>query len=107
MRYMIEHGLDVCSAGASDLLHAVAEQGPTVSSAAAAEVLVNAGLFVSAQRKSDYFTPLHCAVISGALPLVETLLRLGADVNAVAQVRVVTTIAFSTLKCFYIRMLIV
>jgi ankyrin repeat protein len=87
MRYMIEHGLDVCSAGASDLLHAVAEQGPTISSAAAAEVLVNAGLFVSAQRKIDYFTPLHCAVISGALPLVETLLRLGADVNAVAQVR--------------------
>ncbi|KAG5180174.1 hypothetical protein JKP88DRAFT_349722 [Tribonema minus] len=49
------------------------------------EFLVKAGQSASAPRAGDFYTPLHCAVGAASLPAAAALIRLGADVNAVAQ----------------------
>ena len=92
MRYMLERGLDVHQIGLIDLLHELAAQQPgTPTTVASAELLISSGCFVDASRSSDWRTPLHCAVAHGSLSMAATLLQLGADVNAVAKVRTLSS----------------
>lgn len=66
-------------------LHYCASSGAGVSQAARAacadRVLMAAPALADA-RDADGLTPLHLAVVHGNVPLVQTLLAAGADVNA-------------------------
>ena len=51
----------------------------------AVEFLVKAGFDVNQPRRPQMYTPLHIACMTKNAIMIETLIRLGADVNAVAN----------------------
>ncbi|CEG36568.1 Ankyrin repeat-containing domain [Plasmopara halstedii] len=88
LHYMLQNGFDLQQSYMWDTLHSIIE---TVDSNHSAELvqplirfLLNAGIDVNWQRKSDLFTALHVACCKNLYSISYLLVIYGADVNAVA-----------------------
>ncbi|KAJ8571771.1 hypothetical protein ON010_g5063 [Phytophthora cinnamomi] len=90
LRFVLLNGFDLQQNYMRDVLHGVIESIDSPQSADAVQPLVrfllDAGVDVNWQRKSDLYTALHVACCKNLYPIVYLLVLFGADVNAIAAV---------------------
>ncbi|KAG6584918.1 Ankyrin repeat-containing domain [Phytophthora cinnamomi] len=88
LRFVLLNGFDLQQNYMRDVLHGVIESIDSPQSADAVQPLVrfllDAGVDVNWQRKSDLYTALHVACCKNLYPIVYLLVLFGADVNAIA-----------------------
>ncbi|OWZ12217.1 hypothetical protein PHMEG_00014654 [Phytophthora megakarya] len=88
LRFMLLNGFDIQQSSMKDILHTVVENVDSLQSADATQPLIrfllDAGVDVNWQRKSDLYTALHVACCKNLFPIAYLLVLYGADVNAIA-----------------------
>ncbi|KAG7375799.1 hypothetical protein PHYPSEUDO_015243 [Phytophthora pseudosyringae] len=88
VRFMLLNGFDLQQSYMKDVLHSVIENVDSSHSADTAQPLIrfllDAGVDVNWQRKSDLYTALHVACCKNLYPIAYLLVLYGADVNAIA-----------------------
>ncbi|KAL3669748.1 hypothetical protein V7S43_005129 [Phytophthora oleae] len=88
VQFMLVNGFDLQQSYMRDILHSVVESVHSSQSADAVQpllrLLLDAGVDVNWQRKSDLYTALHVACCKNLYPLAYLLVLYGADVNAIA-----------------------
>ncbi|KAK1931143.1 hypothetical protein P3T76_013332 [Phytophthora citrophthora] len=87
VRFMLLNGFDLHQSYMRDILHSVVESVQSSQSDAVQpliRLLLDAGVDVNWQRKSDLYTALHVACCKNLYPLAYLLVLYGADVNAIA-----------------------
>ncbi|KAG2528619.1 hypothetical protein JM16_002670 [Phytophthora kernoviae] len=92
LRFMLLNGFDLQQSCVRDVLHSVVGGIDSPESADAAQPLVrfllDAGVDINWQRKSDLYTALHVACRKNLYSIAYLLVLYGADVNAIAGVRI-------------------
>lgn len=84
--FMTDNGLRLDQPGLCDTLINLAQDSTATNRVEMTKNLVQQGHFIASyQRRSDWKTALHVACENGDFELADTLLDLGADVNAVAK----------------------
>uniref|UniRef100_H3GMK4 Uncharacterized protein n=1 Tax=Phytophthora ramorum TaxID=164328 RepID=H3GMK4_PHYRM len=90
LRFLLLNGFDLQQSYTRDVLHGVIESIDSPQRADAVQPLIrfllDAGVDVNWQRKSDLYTALHVACCKNLYPIVYLLVLYGADVNAIAAV---------------------
>ncbi|KAE8912398.1 hypothetical protein PF005_g3685 [Phytophthora fragariae] len=88
LRFLLFNGFDLQQSYMRDILHGVIESIHSPQSADAVQPLIrfllDAGVDVNWQRKSDLYTALHVACCKNLYPIAYLLVLFGADVNAIA-----------------------
>ncbi|EGZ26805.1 hypothetical protein PHYSODRAFT_477036 [Phytophthora sojae] len=88
LRFLLLNGFDLQQSYMRDVLHGVIESIDSPQSADAVQPLIrfllDAGVDVNWQRKSDLYTALHVACCNNLYPIAYLLVLFGADVNAIA-----------------------
>ncbi|RLN86690.1 hypothetical protein BBJ28_00013386 [Nothophytophthora sp. Chile5] len=91
LRFLLLNGFDLQQSCMRDILHSVIESVDGLQSADATQLLLrfllDAGVDVNWQRKSDLYTALHVASSKNLYAIAYLLVLYGADVNAIAAVR--------------------
>eukprot|EP00947_MAST-08B_sp_MAST-8B-sp1_P003716 g3716.t1 len=86
VRYMMDQGFDIKETAVRDVLFKIVQKGRKESSVVEVlQHLVACGLEPNLQLRPKFLTPLHHACERGWFEMVDMLIRLGADVNAVAD----------------------
>ncbi|KAG7397986.1 hypothetical protein PHYBOEH_011915 [Phytophthora boehmeriae] len=88
LRFMLLNGFDMQQNCVKDVLHSVVEGIDSLESADAAQpllrFLLDAGVDINWQRKSDLYTALHVACRKNLYSIAYLLVLYGADVNAIS-----------------------
>ncbi|POM70463.1 Ankyrin repeat domain containing hypothetical protein 44 [Phytophthora palmivora] len=88
LQFMLLNGFDLQQSYMRDILHGVIENIDHLQSADTVQPLIrfllDAGIDVNWQRKSDLYTALHVACCKNLYPIAYLLVLYGADVNAIA-----------------------
>jgi hypothetical protein len=90
LQFLLLNGFDLQQSYMRDVLHGVLEgiEGPQRAETVQPLIrfLLDAGVDVNWQRKSDLYTALHVACCKNLYPIAYLLVLYGADVNAIAAV---------------------
>ncbi|KAF1778978.1 Ankyrin repeat-containing domain [Phytophthora cactorum] len=88
LRFMLLNSFDLQQSYMRDILHNIIENVDNPQSADAVQPLIrfllDAGVDINWQRKSDLYTALHIACCQNLYPIAYLLVIYGADVNAIA-----------------------
>eukprot|EP00644_Phytophthora_capsici_P016183 jgi/Phyca11/115369/e_gw1.28.201.1 len=84
VRFMLMNGFDLQQSYMRDILHTVVESVQSDAVQPLIRLLLDAGVDVNWQRKSDLYTALHVACCKNLYPIAHLLVLYGADVNAIA-----------------------